>query len=345
MKYNIRHYFHLIASVIAVSGTLLLAMGCEDDDMSKSKPDYDPRYKGTIGEFGAADYNLESNVKSATITFKSDMAWTAAIIDSEGNACQWASISPESGDAGEDQTITVTLQENEDISNSRTATVTISTEKGASSSITIAQNYKVLYLDPAEIEDYEKYTCPGVWNPHFENGPDAMLRHDSYYSWHRMKQSEHFFVFWSPEFGNDPNSAENQSSGMWVDIDDLLQKAEQYFTTNINTLGMAVLGEGKSMLDDYKMQIYLIYQDEWLATGSGYDDKIGALWVNPSTCHPVGSTIAHEIGHSFQYQVYADKVNKQGYPADLHHGFRYGFGPDGAGDALFGNNVHNGKLS
>ena len=51
MKYNIRHYFHLIASVIAVSGTLLLAMGCEDDDMSKSKPDYDPRYKGTIGEF------------------------------------------------------------------------------------------------------------------------------------------------------------------------------------------------------------------------------------------------------------------------------------------------------
>lgn len=114
--------------------------------MSKSKPDYDPRYKGTIGEFGAADYNLESNVKSATITFKSDMAWTAAIIDSEGNACQWASISPESGDAGEDQTITVTLQENEDISNSRTATVTISTEKGASSSITIAQTIRYYIL-------------------------------------------------------------------------------------------------------------------------------------------------------------------------------------------------------
>ena len=129
MKYNIRHYFHLIASVIAMGGTLLLATGCEDDDMSKSKPDYDPRYKGAIGGFGTADYNLESNVKSATITFNSDMAWTAAIIDSEGNACQWASISPENGEAGEGQAITVTLQENEDISNSRTATVTISTEK------------------------------------------------------------------------------------------------------------------------------------------------------------------------------------------------------------------------
>lgn len=133
------------------------------------------------------------------------MAWTAAIIDSEGNACQWASISPESGDAGEDQTITVTLQENEDISNSRTATVTISTEKGASSSITIApETVKLLYLDPAEIGDYEEVYLSWRWNPHFENGPDAMLRHDSYYSWHRMKQSEHFFVFWSPEFGNDP---------------------------------------------------------------------------------------------------------------------------------------------
>lgn len=98
---------------------------------------------------------------------------------------------------------------------------------------------------------------------------------------------------------------------------------------------MAKLGEGKSMLDDYKMQIYLIYQDEWLATGSGYDNKIGALWVNPSTCKPVGSTIAHEIGHSFQYQVYADKINKQGYPDDLHHGFRYGFGANGEGGCAY----------
>ena len=28
-----------------------------------------------------------------------------------------------------------------------------------------------------------------------------------------------------------------------------------------------------------------------------YDDVIGALWVNPSTCQPVGATIGHEIGH------------------------------------------------
>ena len=44
---------------------------------------------------------------------------------------------------------------------------------------------------------------------------------------------------------------------------------------------------------------------------------IGALWVNPATMKPVGQTIAHEFGHSFQYQVYCDDPNKEA-------GFRQG---------------------
>ena len=333
MKSNIRHYFYFAAMLMVVSGTSFLTTACEDDDMSKRVADYDPRYKGSIAGM-EADYAVEAEDKNLEINFKSDMDWTVAVVDAEGNACSWASVSPAEGKAGEELKLTVTMQENEDTANDRSATVTISTVKGQSQAIKLVQKYKVLYLKPDEIKDYAKYICPGAGNPHFEEGPEYMLRHDSYYSWHRMKQSEHFFVFWSPEFGEDPN-AESVSAAMRVDIDDLLKKAELYFNTNVNILKMATLGEGKSMLDDYKMQIYLIYQDEWLATGSGYDDKIGALWVNPSTCQPVGSTIAHEIGHSFQYQVYADKVNKQGAPADLHHGFRYGFGPDGAGGCAF----------
>ena len=334
MRYNIKHNIHQMALLLAVGGISLFGQGCSDDDMSKSVADYDPRYQGTIGGLETADYQVEADTKTISINFSSDMPWSAALVDSEGNACAWASVTPESGEAGDALTITVNLQNNEDSENSREATLTISTEKGSSNTIKILQNYKVLYLNPADIQDYAKFTCPGEWNPHFENGADYMLRHDSYYSWHRMKQSEHFFVFWSPEFGADPN-AESVPANMRVDIDDLLQKAEMYFDTNVNILKMATLGQGKSMLDDYKMQIYLIYQDEWLATGSGYDDKIGALWVNPSTCQPVGSTIAHEIGHSFQYQVYADKVSKQGAAQDYHHGFRYGFGPDGAGGCAF----------
>ena len=92
------------------------------------------------------------------------------------------------------------------------------------------------------------------------------------------------------------------------------------------------------------MEIYLLYQTEWLATGSGYDNTIGALWVNPSTCQPVGSTIAHEIGHSFQYQVSCDKMLNG--EADFSQvGFRYGYGSSGEGGNGFGNNVRNGSRS
>ncbi len=332
MNLNIKKYLHLLAVVLLLGGAMPVLNSCADDDMSKSLPDYDPRYKGKIA-FGTSDYNVDANEQDVTINFKSDQKWSATVETDTVAGTGWATLATDSGTVN-DSVLVVHLQANESETNSRKATVTITTEKGTAQAFTIGQNYKVVILDPNDIPDYAKYICPAASNPHFENGADYMLRQDSYYSWHRMKQSEHFFVFWSPEFGDDPNGDDVKES-MRVDVDDLLAKAEHFFDTNVNKLGMAKLGEGKSMLDDYKMQIYLIYQDEWLATGSGYDNKIGALWVNPSTCKPVGSTIAHEIGHSFQYQVYADKINKQGYPDDLHHGFRYGFGANGEGGCAY----------
>ncbi len=329
MKLNTYKYFRLPAMALMSIGLAIGATGCDDFELTRTEADYDPRYKGKIE--AEADFAIDAAQQTVAVKFNSDMAWTAQVLNSEGEECEFASVSPTSGEAGENE-VTVTVEANENISESRKIQLQIITEKGETQTINISQEYKVLLLEPAEIKDYEKYTAPGEWNPHFENGPEYMLRHDSYYSWHRSKQSDHFFVFWSPEFGEDPN-AETVPANMRVDIDDLLAKAEQFFDTNVNKLGMATLGQGKSMLDNYKMQIYLIYQDEWLATGSGYDDKIGALWVNPSTCQPVGSTIAHEIGHSFQYQTYADRVQMQGVPADGRSGFRYGFiGPDGSGN-------------
>lgn len=143
----------------------------------------------------------------------------------------------------------------------------------------------------------------------------------SQWCYDRSRQSEHFIVFWDTEYGsNDPNSS-SIAAAYRVDIDDLLTKAEGFYDININTLKFAEVGVGASNLDEYKMMIFLYYQSEWLATGSGYDDVIGALWVSPGTCQPVGSTIAHEIGHSFQYQVYCDLGGGSG--------FRYGFGGNG----------------
>lgn len=138
----------------------------------------------------------------------------------------------------------------------------------------------------------------------------------------RSRESAHFIVFWDKKYGtNDPNSSSVPASYR-VDIDDLLVKAESFYRMNVDTLKFAETGKGKSNLDKYKMNIFVFYTDDWIAAGAGQDDIIGALWISPSTVHPVGSVVAHEIGHTFQYQVGCDLG-----PAD--HGFRYGFGGNG----------------
>lgn len=151
---------------------------------------------------------------------------------------------------------------------------------------------------------------------------------DSRWCYQRSAHTDNFIVFWEKGFGKNPNTTDIPEA-LRVNIDDLLKKAESFFSINIDKLKFAEIGKDVSNLDKYKMQIYLLYQTEWLATGSGYDDVIGALWVNPATCKPVGATIAHEIGHSFQYQVYADLLASGEVENNFSRGFRYGFGGNG----------------
>ena len=184
--------------------------------------------------------------------------------------------------------------------------------------------------DPGKEKVEEEVELPDKEEP-VEEGldiyiPDAFSEMDlednaSTWSYQRSRQSEHFIVFWGAGYGEmDPDSSAVPEAYR-VDIDNLLSKAEHFYTLNVEELGFAETGSGNSNLDRYKMMIFLFYQEEWLATGSGYDDTIGALWISPGTSQPVGTTLAHEIGHSFQYQVYSDLRNG--------HGFRYGFGGNG----------------
>lgn len=263
----------------------------------------------------------------ASVKFSATGPWTATVEDVTSRAtdssCTWIKLPRYEGEAGE-ISLPMLLQKN-DSENYREATLVIVCGE---SEVTVhirqeANPNAVLTLNSADIKDFDKYYKP------IEFSNMNMLRSDARWSWWRMKQSEHFFVFWEPGFGNDPG-AESVPEVLRVDIDDLLAKAEQFYRTNIETLKFADTGQNKSFLDKYKMEIYLLYQTEWLATGSGYDNTIGALWVNPSTCQPVGSTIAHEIGHSFQYQVSCDKMLNG--EADFSQvGFRYGYGSSGEG--------------
>ena len=147
------------------------------------------------------------------------------------------------------------------------------------------------------------------------------------------KESDHFIVFWDKTFGElKSGKVTGQVSKLTVDINDLLSKAEKFYKTNVETLEMCNLSV-KSQLNTYKMSIYLLDTADWVATGSGNDNKIGTLWVSPNTCQPVGSTIAHEIGHSFQYQTYCDNIIR-GKANDFKSGFRYGY-PDSNGGCGF----------
>lgn len=307
---------------------------CEKQPISGETPDVQIDTTDATITFTNGDIVEIASEEGSTgnFIFKTDYKWTLEIPED----ATWLTADKMEGEKRVSSMIKFTATANTG-AQPRTATCTIKSGKN-SKKLTVRQQQVTLVLTAEDVEDLNRYYKPQEFN--FD-----MFRSDSKWSFCRSKQSEHFIVFWDIKYGEyglygDKMGVENTSpstcktASMRVDIDDLLEKAEQFFDTNINKLKMAELGVGKSYLDDYKMEIYILYQSEWLATGSGYDNVIGALWVNPATCQPVGSTIAHEIGHSFQYQTYCDKVY-QGEPDNLAYGFRYGFGPNGEGGCAY----------
>lgn len=319
----IKNYLLLYFAIFSLA---FASVGCSDSDADEA--DMSPALVFSSNDRTFSVASAEQN--EITIKFKANKRWSAQALE----GATWLFFSNNGVSTG-DVELTVTVGANTS-TDGRTGKFRISAGD-MSEDFTVNQPGKsgeapkppTEEIDPSTIPDYDKFWANS------EHG-SGMLKSNSKFSFARYKSSEHFFVFWDKYFGDDPNGS-HVAPGDRVDIDDLLAKAEHFFQTNIMTLGMAVLGQGQSTLDDYKMQIYLLdpTPESWVATGSGYDDMIGALWVTPATCQPVGSTIAHEIGHSFQYQVYADKVQKQGYDHNYKHGFRYGFGDNGAGGCSY----------
>ncbi len=128
-------------------------------------------------------------------------------------------------------------------------------------------------------------------------------------------ETDNVVVFWEPGFGDDPSTA---SGSYQVDMNALLQGAEKSYSVNVDSLEFAI--KGSSVTDDYKLMIFLLYTTEWAAYGSGQDDLVGSLHVNPAAAN-IKTVIAHEIGHCFQYITGCDSDG----------GYRYGFGENGSG--------------
>lgn len=144
---------------------------------------------------------------------------------------------------------------------------------------------------------------PGGFYQSGENKDIDYTKASSRWSFSRCIETEHFLIFWEKDFGKEPNG-DSVPEELRVDVKDLAEKLETFYTTETEKLGFG----SKSLINGYKLQVYVLYTDEWVATGSGYDNQIGALWVSPSTCHPAGSVIAHEVGHCFQYLIYCEQL-------------------------------------
>jgi hypothetical protein len=128
----------------------------------------------------------------------------------------------------------------------------------------------------------------------------------------RSRQSKNWIIFWEPGFGNDPGKI----------VDDCLNLAEKCF--DFYTDSLKFIKRGSSKTDTYKMIIRLRYTDEWEATGSGVDNTIGLLTLTSwALTSRGGQTVAHEVGHCFQYQTHCDNNN--------NNGWMYGFGDNGSG--------------
>lgn len=120
-------------------------------------------------------------------------------------------------------------------------------------------------------------------------------------SYQRSASSDNIIVFWEKGFGQYPDKISREN--LRVDVKKLLDMGEQFFSYYKNTMKFIIGGQSKT--DNYRMIIVLRFQETWLATGAGYDNTIGALWINPSTT-TFASVIGHEFGHSFQYQTHCD---------------------------------------
>jgi hypothetical protein len=151
------------------------------------------------------------------------------------------------------------------------------------------------------------------------------------YNFAHSMESEHFAVFWDVRYGSNPDRIQYPGDGNLTKASYVLDIAEKCWKMYANELGF--VKEGRSVTDKYKIQLYIPYQSEWRADASGVEgqesdgtwSKTGLGHFNPWAANARGGhTIAHEVGHTFQYLVSADLGES--------HGYKWGFNGDGWGD-------------
>ena len=174
------------------------------------------------------------------------------------------------------------------------------------------------------------FSDPGrfLLKPNTYSGTDYMNANaTSGYNFAHSLESEHFAVFWDVRYGNNPSHIQYPGDGNVASAYDVLDVAERCWNTYVDDLGFLV--PGQSTTDKYKIQLYIPYQKDWRADASGTDGvnggQTGIGHFNPwAAVARGGHTVAHEVGHTFQYLVSADLGTDAAGHCD--RGWRWGWG-------------------
>lgn len=170
--------------------------------------------------------------------------------------------------------------------------------------LTVAHAYNEIRPYNSETGEKGLY-LPDVWKSGYNPSSGEYTYDGVSYSVARSRESDNFVVFWSGEYGTTAPNQLATTDFYYVDIDYMLEQAENFYRLYTEELGF-VNPEQSTTLSRYKCMICLIHTTTWMAYGGGYDYVVPALWINPSTCKPIGHTVAHEIGHAFHYMCFAE---------------------------------------
>ena len=131
----------------------------------------------------------------------------------------------------------------------------------------------------------------------------------SQWSLKRCRQTGDIIVMWERGFGQDPaNPPALDGHPMKFDVDQLTRRVQLFYDYYRDTLQFIRPG---SNAEKYKMMVMVNYSLDGTAYGGTYDDFIGALWVAPNRIQDTTmNCMAHELGHSFQLQIPADKAGE-----------------------------------
>lgn len=162
--------------------------------------------------------------------------------------------------------------------------------------------------------------------------PDSYANNDytstnSKFCFERSRESEHFVIFWEKGLNLQANgNLTGGASSSVCNVNTLLQRAEKIWQVYVEQLGFVT--PGASTTDKYKIQMYVVNQSDWRADGSGVTGKVwkpgsGSTLTQQSArtgmfhCNAWAAsdevTVAHEIGHTFQYLTAADQNGANGF--------------------------------